>query len=942
MKSEVKEIRSKFDKGNFEEAVEELLEALEKSADKDYMGLAVEIGDALVDMGTDIEEKGKENQMQFSFYFYSLALKLFEKLFSMRPKDEAYVRKLAIIHYNMGLVLSEMGRFKEAAEHYEKASENWKNLLRDHPENSTYKSDLADSLFYLGDSIDQQGYSEDAEKYVRQALNLWKELTEDFPSEIEYQKNLAATYSILSEILRVQDLTSESLDYLDKALDIWEELSETFPDEPSYKEELSITYYNMGKNLEDKGDILEAQEYYKYALTLMEELSNLYPENPDYKRNIAVICGALGNVFLKNDSIEKAESFFQREVEIGEELVRNFPQRSKYRQNLADGYLSLGVLAYNEGNLKKALSLCQRSVQIFGELSKIMPETGEVKSSVVISLLFLGKLLYENNKLSESKEAYLKGLKAALDLPPSLIPEIIPNFQATMDYFHLIFQRDEIFSKEELELSFNFLLLWLERQPKSLDLLNYLGRLIRIFKVRGIVFPRERVVNFLEYFMTYPMLSRYPHIEGFGGVGEFLVEVGNKQEGLSLLERFYLRKPFDPRAPLRLAKYYLEEGLEDKARSYLNEAQEKLKGVTSLLGKGSEEILDNFVAYYALAAGLMGKKYPMSFHWFKQQRDFLREFKAHLKKRTLYERANRFIELIEKRMFSEALEEEKFLKKRVDLYYYDLILRIPLEEEANLWLANLLFSQGPDSNLRVNPDYAIGDFITTFVNMENYSEYLKDDRDKIEKAEEFLLDVSGKDLYEDLKNAFPLEFETLLAGLLFMLHLVKVTPSKVFSLAVLGFVKALELFMHEEIFGPLAEELEKEAIISSPEQQIPPYLKNFIDYPHADKFKFEDMVRFWEAMYGENKLPIEKSVYELLQKGFPNFNQLLSYRVNFLGEEKDIFSLLRSLNSFRKMALHQIVEGNGDLSEEEASQILRVIIGEEGLIPAIIKAKYYD
>ncbi len=272
----------------------------------------------------------------------------------------------AMVFSNYGVILQNLGKFREAELSYRKALE--------------IKPDYPEAYSNLGNILRYQGKSKEAELSIRKAL--------------EIKPDYAEAYSNLANILKNQGKFKEAELSIRKALEI----------KPDYAE----AYSNLGNLLSDLGKLREAELSIRKALEIKpnyaEAHSNLgtilkdigkfkeaelsYRKALEIKPNLAEGHYNLGNILRDFGRLQEAELSYRKALKI--------------KPNLAEGHLNLGNILRDFGRLQEA------------ELSTL--KAIEFKPDLAIAHVNLGTILRDLGKL---KEAELS-IRKALEIKPNI------------------------------------------------------------------------------------------------------------------------------------------------------------------------------------------------------------------------------------------------------------------------------------------------------------------------------------------------------------------------------------------------------------------------------------------------------------------------------------------------------------------------------------------
>jgi serine/threonine protein kinase len=129
---------------------------------------------------------------------YRTMVESFEKLVLENPGERRYVEGLAKNLVNIGLVMSGMGRARDAEPSYRRAIAEYEKLLAETPGVVRYRADVAACRVHLWSNLRAQGRDEVAEVVHRMALIDYEALIRENPADKEYgaQRASLAAWSL--------------------------------------------------------------------------------------------------------------------------------------------------------------------------------------------------------------------------------------------------------------------------------------------------------------------------------------------------------------------------------------------------------------------------------------------------------------------------------------------------------------------------------------------------------------------------------------------------------------------------------------------------------------------------------------------------------------------------------------------------------------------------
>jgi tetratricopeptide (TPR) repeat protein len=130
----------------------------------------------------------------------------------------AYRHELALSHYNLGVLLKDLGKLPEAESAFRQALHLQEQLAADFPTVPRYRQVLASCHHNLGTLLAGRGKHAQAEAAFRQALAIEEKLAADFPAVPEYRQRLAHSCTNYGTFLYSQKRAQDCLEWFARAI----------------------------------------------------------------------------------------------------------------------------------------------------------------------------------------------------------------------------------------------------------------------------------------------------------------------------------------------------------------------------------------------------------------------------------------------------------------------------------------------------------------------------------------------------------------------------------------------------------------------------------------------------------------------------------------------------------------------------------------------------
>jgi tetratricopeptide (TPR) repeat protein len=226
-----------------------------------------------------------------------------------------------------------------------------------------YRQDLARSHTNLGLLLQNTGRLKEAEGEYRRALDLFQQLARDFPAVPEYRQELAASHNSLGLLLQNTGRLQEAEGEYRRALDLFQQLADDFPAVPAYRQELAVSHNSLGVLLADTGRGQEAEGEYRQALGLQQQLAHDFPAVPDYHNGLA---GTLVNLALlaqRRQDWAGARRLLEEAVPYHQAALKANPRHPLYRTFFRNNTRTLAETLLHLGDHAAAAAAADRLAQ---------------------------------------------------------------------------------------------------------------------------------------------------------------------------------------------------------------------------------------------------------------------------------------------------------------------------------------------------------------------------------------------------------------------------------------------------------------------------------------------------------------------------------------------------------------------------------------------------
>jgi tetratricopeptide (TPR) repeat protein len=326
----------------------------------------------------------------------------YQRFLEQRPEDPAHQEDLAMAHWRVGLINSQIGSMEKAIEEVQYA----RNLLESLVEQgrAELQADLARCCYLLGRLQADGGHYDEGVRTLERSRDLLAELLRSHPndSRLEHEQGncLLRLGRFLSEAARpeAQKCLEESVQHLENVV-------RHSPDRSEAPQDLAEAYRLLGTCLrETKGQPAAALPLYQRALELQEQLARANPANSDYQSNLAGCLAYLGDLHSVLGQPQRGLPFIERALDIMNQTVRRNPGVGEYERQLGDVHMNIASLYYTTRAMPKAINSGDQARAIYDKLARKDPTDTALQSRMGTILAVLGSYELGTGKTNEAAQ----------------------------------------------------------------------------------------------------------------------------------------------------------------------------------------------------------------------------------------------------------------------------------------------------------------------------------------------------------------------------------------------------------------------------------------------------------------------------------------------------------------------------------------------------------
>jgi tetratricopeptide (TPR) repeat protein len=268
------------------------------------------------------------------------------------PADDR--ESLGGIESNLGIVLTALGRCKEAEQAYRRAFAIHEKLAGDYPASPSYRHDLSSCLNNFGNLLTATGRFREAEKLLSRSLEIRERLATDYPTYPAYRQALAVSHTSFGGLLAATARYPEATEHDRQSQAILEKLTKDFPATPTYRQELASNAVGFGCVSTALGRFNDAEKSHRQALALREALAAECQSTISFRQEVAASHAYLGQLAFLTGKSAEAERAFRQALIHRQKLVDEDAGSGRHRCDLAASHHELANVLARLGRLSEA------------------------------------------------------------------------------------------------------------------------------------------------------------------------------------------------------------------------------------------------------------------------------------------------------------------------------------------------------------------------------------------------------------------------------------------------------------------------------------------------------------------------------------------------------------------------------------------------------------
>jgi serine/threonine-protein kinase len=298
------------------------------------------------------------------------ALNLYRRLEHENPGELSYAARQAAVWNDLGNVLRELGRPREADAALERALRLSGRGTGD-ANRPPREASLAAAMARMNQALNRElsGDLDGAVAGYREVL-AGLAAAENAPAVSEADLALLAKCrSNLGSALNTQGHNRQAAEQLVTAVASWRLLCTHFPRQPEYRSGLAKALHNLGSAREGLGEFAEAEARFREAAEVEKKLADEYAGVPEYQADLANHLDRLATRQLRSGRLREAESSYRGAVTAAARAARDRPQAAELRAQ--------------EASVREHLAVCLAMARRFADAEPALREALDAWRSLV-------------------------------------------------------------------------------------------------------------------------------------------------------------------------------------------------------------------------------------------------------------------------------------------------------------------------------------------------------------------------------------------------------------------------------------------------------------------------------------------------------------------------------------------------------------------------------
>jgi serine/threonine-protein kinase len=328
-----------------------------------------------------------------------------------------YVRDLAMIDNNLGLLLSRREPRDEGRELLREAVRLREGLVRHHGDDPRHRLELAQSRINLGSLERAAGRRADAAKEFAAAVAAFAELPSSLSGRADCRRNRAMAESNLAASL---ESPAEVEAAYRRATEQFDALAESFPFEPEFRVNAAYTRKQLAHRLLQRAQGREAEDLLREAVRLAERLSLDEPDSISFRKEWLEALDALSSVLSEQNRTKEVAPLWRAAEDAAREVARR--RTDAHGPRLLAAVLQEAALQrLKAGDAADAVRLATEAVLRRQEAQQRQPPDPGDRTRLVSHYLVLAEAQTGQGNYAEAMAAVEKAMAQSAEPLPGVV-----------------------------------------------------------------------------------------------------------------------------------------------------------------------------------------------------------------------------------------------------------------------------------------------------------------------------------------------------------------------------------------------------------------------------------------------------------------------------------------------------------------------------------------
>jgi tetratricopeptide (TPR) repeat protein len=340
------------------------------------------------------------------------AVKLLDELAARRPSEPSYRDALARARGNLGSVLYSLGQPRAAAEAYREAI-----ALREAGPIPAATADRAERTERLGHDYDHMaialhaaGDLPAATRAYRRAIGLQEEATAAAPEARDVRSGLAHSYTNFGNLLSNAGDVAGAAEAQRKAVGLLEALTDAEPGHAARRGELATARDNLGVSLEQLGDYRGAAAMFEAAIQTFAQIVESRPNVPEPRYLLANCRYNLARLRAATGQHADAQALLGQTIAELEALGPSAEKISDYPLRLGAAYTLRGNILGTLHDARGSVEAHEKALALVEDLVARHPESPHFRNALAINCNNLGNARMGVDDLAGAAAMFRRGI----------------------------------------------------------------------------------------------------------------------------------------------------------------------------------------------------------------------------------------------------------------------------------------------------------------------------------------------------------------------------------------------------------------------------------------------------------------------------------------------------------------------------------------------------